>query len=137
MRSGKLRQRIQIWDFTEVQDTHNQKVKVWGLNAIIWGEIVPIQGSERFNLTDQVNSDLTHKVRLRWSRARRTLSTSMRLVRRDMILEIVSIINSDIRDTEIIVMCKELTGKKYQDVLYNADHDVVYNPDGMTILVGA
>lgn len=107
MRAGLLRQRIRVETATQTRDAHGGITYTWKLDAIVWGMVKPIAGQEFFT-SQQVNSDITHIVRIRyWSGL--LLTPSQRLVHRDRNLNIKSVVNLDERRREVEVMCTEAT----------------------------
>ena len=105
---GELRHRIIIQklksplnDYGEIE-VNNQET--WIDIAVVRAGIYPISGKEFF-AAETVNSEITHKVKIRYIKG---LSPSMRIKFNNRIFSIESIINFQEKNIELQLLCKEL-----------------------------
>ena len=99
MNPGELKHRITF----QVQDLE-QEDEVWKDILSTWANINPISGKEYYS-AETINSDLTHKIRLRY---RRGITPDMRILYKDRIFNIVSVINEYEKNAILQLMCREL-----------------------------
>ena len=84
MNPGELKHRITF----QVQDLE-QEEETWNDILSTWANINPISGKEYYS-AETINSDLTHKIRLRY---RKGITPDMRILYNERIFYIVSVIN--------------------------------------------
>lgn len=99
MDPGKLNKRITF----QLQDLDSEDEE-WEDIATTWASINPISGKEYYS-AETINSDLTHKIRLRY---RRGITPDMRILYNGRIFYIVSVINEYEKNTILQLMCREL-----------------------------
>lgn len=99
MDPGKLNKRITF----QLQDLDSED-EDWKDIATTWANINPISGKEYYS-AETINSDLTHKIRLRY---RRGITPDMRIIYNDRIFYIISVINEYEKNTMLQLMCREL-----------------------------
>lgn len=99
MDPGKLNKRITF----QLQDLDSEDEE-WEDIATTWASINPISGKEYYS-AETINSDLTHKIRLRY---RRGITPDMRILYNGRIFYIVSVINEYEKNTMLQLMCREL-----------------------------
>ena len=99
MDPGKLNKRITF----QLQDLDSED-EDWKDIATTWANINPISGKEYYS-AETINSDLTHKIRLRY---RRGITPDMRILYNGRIFFIVSVINEFERNSILQLMCREL-----------------------------
>lgn len=99
MEPGKLNKRITF----QLQDLDSED-EDWKDIATTWANINPISGKEYYS-AETINSDLTHKIRLRY---RRGITPDMRILYNGRIFYIVSVINEYEKNTMLQLMCREL-----------------------------
>ena len=99
MNPGELKHRITF----QVQDLE-QEEETWNDILSTWANINPISGKEYYS-AETINSDLTHKIRLRY---RRGITPDMRILYNGRIFYIVSVINEYEKNTMLQLMCREL-----------------------------
>ena len=99
MNPAQLRHRIKF----QVQDLEQDK-EIWNDVLTTWANINPISGKEYYS-AETINSDLTHKIRLRY---RKGLTPDMRVIYNDRIFYIISVINEYEKNTMLQLMCREL-----------------------------
>lgn len=106
--AGKLRRRItfQAYDgyLDDNGDIRKDLDEHWSDVATVWGALDPISGRE-FYTAEQSQSEVTHKVRIRY---RAGLETAMRIDLSGRKFEIQSIIDWEERHESMLLMCKEL-----------------------------
>ncbi len=102
MRPGKLRHRLTIQEFTETRDELGDPVETWKDVATVWGSIEPLSGREYYT-AEQVNADVTHKVTIRY----RAVEVKNRVLFGDRVFLIESILNTDERNCELVMVCRE------------------------------
>ncbi len=99
MDPGKLNKRITF----QLQDLDSED-EDWKDIATTWANINPISGKEYYS-AETINSDLTHKIRLRY---RKGITPDMRILYNGRIFYIVSVINEFERNSILQLMCREL-----------------------------
>lgn len=99
MDPGKLNKRITF----QLQDLDSED-EDWKDIATTWANINPISGKEYYS-AETINSDLTHKIRLRY---RKEITPDMRVIYNDRIFYIISVINEYEKNTMLQLMCREL-----------------------------
>lgn len=108
-------------------------IRTWALQDVVWGRVSPLSGDEKYN-ADQVHSDVTHEIRIRYFRG---LNASWRLIQADHIFQVRAVMEEMHIHNEMIVSCVELTTARQELPVLNDANAVVYNDDGATVLVGA
>jgi SPP1 family predicted phage head-tail adaptor len=103
MRSGPLRHQIVIEEVTETRDSYGGVVETWSTFATVWASVGPIIGREYF-ASQQVQSEVTHKIRIRYLSG---VTTKMRVAFDSRVFNIESVLNVDERDTEMVLMVTE------------------------------
>lgn len=104
MQAGELRNRITIQKQVSTQDSFGQQVETWTDIATVWSNINPIAGREFF-AAETVNSEITHKIRIRF---RSDITPDMRVVYQSRMFFIQTVINEYEKNTVLQLMCKEL-----------------------------
>lgn len=106
--AGKLRHRITFQRFDGQRDAYGDPLKGedahWSDVASMWAAVNPVSGRE-FLAVEQSQSELTHKVSCRY---RGGLDTAMRIISRERVFQIISIIDWEERHESLLIMCKEL-----------------------------
>lgn len=106
--AGKMRHRITIQKFDGELDGYGDPLDAddahWVDVANTWAAIDPVSGRE-FYAAEQSQSEVTHKVRLRY---RPGLTTAMRISQGKRRFKIISIIDWEERHESLMMMCKEL-----------------------------
>lgn len=104
MNPGELRHRIIIQKQITTQDTFGEQYEEWDNITTVWANINPISGREFF-AAESVNSEITHKVRLRY---REDIKPDMRVSYKGRIFRVESVINEFEKDKLLQLMCREL-----------------------------
>ena len=100
-----MRHRVQVQRSVESRDAHGGVVRTWNTLSTRWANVEPLRGRE-FYSARQVNSDLSHKVTMRYFS---DVTTSDRLEFDCRHFNIDSIRNLNECDRELEVMCVEVT----------------------------
>lgn len=103
MHSGALRHKIIIQQPAGVRDSNGQMVETWTTFATVWASVEPLQGREFF-AADQINSEITTRIRLRYLSG---ITQDMRISFDSRIYDIRSIIQVREIHHEMQLMCKE------------------------------
>lgn len=103
VRIGRLKDRVRLERLGETLAASGQPTSQWAMVTEAWAGIEPISGRERI-AGDQVMSDLTHRVMMRY---RAGVTPKMRLVNGTRTLEIVSVIDRDNRHEQLELLCTE------------------------------
>lgn len=103
MQAGRLRHRVTIQNAVEARNAYGEAIKTWSTVATVYASVEPIRGREMFD-AEQVQSEVTHRVRLRY---RPGLTSQMRLLFNGRMFEIQTVINVNERNREVQLMCKE------------------------------
>ena len=103
MRVGPLRHRATIQSYAKTRDAYGAEVETWSDFADVWASIEPLIGRE-YMAAKQLTADVSHKIRIRYIEG---LSPTMRVVFGTRTFEIVSIINVQERNKELVIMATE------------------------------
>ena len=103
MRAGKLRHRVTIQEPIITQNDYYETVETWQDFAMCDASIGPLTAREFFNAA-QVQSDVTHKVEIRYVPG---VTSAMRLLFGSRVLNILAVLSADERGTSQELLCKE------------------------------
>lgn len=103
MRAGALRHSVIIQTSTPSQSGTGEVTESWGTFATVKASISPSSGREFF-ASEQLNAEMSHKVKIRYLSG---VTTKMRVLFGSRVLDILSIVNIDEKNHEMILMCKE------------------------------
>ena len=101
---GELRHRITFQKLNNSQNEYGEISEFWEDILNIRAGIYPISGKEFF-AAETVNSEITHKVKIRYVEG---LTPNMRINFNNRIFSIESIINFQEKNIELQLLCKEL-----------------------------
>ncbi|QRN84841.1 phage head closure protein [Clostridia bacterium] len=104
MKIGRLRKQIAIEVSMTGRDSFGAETSEWVQFAKVWAEVSPISGKEYVSFS-QVNAEITTKITIRYLAG---LTTEMRVLFKDRIFEIISIINYEEKNVSLLLMCKEV-----------------------------
>ncbi|GIW49202.1 MAG: head-tail adaptor protein [Caloramator sp.] len=104
MKIGDLRHRVTLQKLEMVQDSYGQPTETWTDVATVWAAVNPISGREFFQ-TETINSEVTHKILIRYMQG---VKPAMRIKFKDRIFNILYVINFEERNETLQLMCKEL-----------------------------
>lgn len=109
MQSGKLRERVTLQSKTVVRDAFGSEVVTWVISATVWADVRSTDGTEQVESSvDQVVATISHSVLIRYMAG---LSPSMRVVWQGKVLQILSIVENDNRQRQLILKCNEVVGE--------------------------
>lgn len=103
-RAGCMRHRVSVQTLSEARAADGGVTESWSTTHLAYADIQPIRGREFFN-AEAVNSDVTHKVTIRY---RAGITPKMRLLFGTRELHITSVINVNERNDCLELMCKEV-----------------------------
>lgn len=103
MPAGPMRHRVEIQSVTEVLDTHGEAIETWITDAIVWGRVEPLSGAERFQ-AKTISPETSHRILIRY---RPGVTSKHRLVHRDRVLGIESVLNLDERNETLEILARE------------------------------
>lgn len=106
LRAGKLTKRVEVQELTETRDAHGGITETWTTIATRWASVEPLSGRERWS-AEQVDSDITHRIRMRRFRG---LTTNHRIRWDGRVFNLRSVLNLDEADVEHELLCVEPTG---------------------------
>lgn len=101
---GELRHRITIQKLNNSQNEYGEASELWEDILNVRAGIYPISGKEFF-AAETVNSEITHKVKIRYIEG---IMPNMRIKFNNRIFSIESVINFQERNIELQLLCKEL-----------------------------
>ena len=105
MRAGNLKKLINIEYPNATSDGMGGSGTVWAsLSINIWAAIWPISAKEMFQ-SYQITNTVSHKIRIRY---RSDITPSMRVKYRTKYFNIVSIINPEMGNELLDLICKEV-----------------------------
>jgi len=104
MRIGKLRHRITFQQRTTTQNSYGELTETWADYATRWASVEPLKGREYFS-AKQTQAEVDVRFRCRYLSGLNT--ADFRIKYGSRIYDIVSIINVDERNKELIIMAKE------------------------------
>jgi len=103
MRSGLLRHWVTIRTYTKTRDEYGAEIETWADFADTWASVEPLIGRE-YMAAKQISAEVSHKIRMRYIAG---LLPTMRIAWGSREFEIVSIINVQERNQEIVIMATE------------------------------
>ena len=103
MNAGSLRHRFVIKTAQEIENTFGEIVETPLTFATVWASIEPLSGRELFQ-AQQVQAEVTHRVRMRYLAGVTAKMTGLFGTRE---FQILSVINPEERNRELVLMCKE------------------------------
>ncbi len=103
MRSGALRHLVKIQTYTKSRDAYGEEIETWEDFFAPHASIEPLIGRE-YLAAKQVQAEVSHKIRMRYIAG---ITSTMRIVFGTRIFGIVSIINVQERNREIVIMATE------------------------------
>ena len=105
MKAGKLRHRIKLQRNKAEQNVIGEPVPLWVDYSETDAEVDPLKGREFFG-AQQINTDLTTRVRLRWQPG---VKAGDRILFHDRVLLVATPpINIAEKNHELVLMCREI-----------------------------
>lgn len=99
---GRLRERVTVQRATETRNRLGETTQSWGAFVERWASVTGISSRE-FLLTGQQQTEITHRIRMRYVEG---LNHTMRILWRGRVLEIVSALEHNNR-SEHELLCTE------------------------------
>lgn len=106
MRSGQMRHSVLIERRVDGTDSEGQPVDSWVAVAIVMAAIQPLNGREFFEQAGYA-SDITARIRIRWQPLVADVSPADRITHGTTVYDIISVINHDERNRELVIMASE------------------------------
>lgn len=106
MRAGTLRKRLTIQTAVPTDDPQWGKVDSWQDGDTVWAEVIPASGSE-VTKDQGVQASTKYTIRMRY---RADLTSENRLKFKGKILGIVSVVNDQERNRELLIEAVEHAG---------------------------
>ena len=103
MQIGKLRHRITLQKQVNTVNDYGAAVTTWKNVATVWADVRPLSGREYFS-AQQVQSEVTTQI---WLRYLDGIMPTMRVNHNGKHYEILSVLNTNGRNTSLQLMCKE------------------------------
>lgn len=102
MNAGKLRHQITIDRLTTTQDEMGEIIEGWITIGTFAASVEPINGREYF-AAQAIQSEVTTRIRMRYEAG---ILPSDRITHGSAIYDLLSVINPEMRNRELILMCK-------------------------------
>lgn len=102
MRAGRLRHRVKVQQKVVTRDAYGQEVITWQTHREVMAGIEPQTGRE-FYEADGQQREATTRVAMRYVPG---VTTAMRLLHDTTVYDVLAIINPDMRNRELILMCE-------------------------------
>ncbi len=106
--AGNLHHPVELQCCTETRDTYGAAVRAWATFAETWANIRPASGRERM-LAQQVGAEISHNVEMLY---RDDLTEKDRIVFRQRVFAIASIVDVEERRETLLVTCFETVGQE-------------------------
>lgn len=103
MEAGKLRNRITIQQRTLTPDSYGQSVESWTDFATVWAEIRSISGRESL-IAEAMQGITNYEVNIRYKAG---VVQSMRIIYKNHILDVQSVINDMQANKKLTLFCVE------------------------------
>ncbi len=107
MQAGRLQQKVSFQEISTEDDTAGQLKNLWTEFAIKRASIEPINGRD-FLAASGEHADITTRVRVRYDRDTKLVRPKNRVVSGDDTYEIVTVINPQSRNRQLVLLCRQL-----------------------------
>lgn len=104
MNAGKLNTRVTIQKRTVTRGADGSEVEAWINGDTVWAEVKNQSGRE-FYTAQKINAELTHLISIRY---RTDVRPTWRLKLGNRYLDILSAINVNEANRELLISCKEV-----------------------------
>ncbi len=104
MRSGSLRNKINIEHAMNVKNSVGEQTKTWSIFAEVYAEAKPIRSTERF-VSQRLQTEVNFQFRVRFLSG---IEHDMRVVYNERIFDIDSVLNVEERNKELIILASEV-----------------------------
>lgn len=108
---GRLNKRISFLTYRETEDCMGQSIQVPQKGKTVWGTIKPLRGGEYWDAAKK-EAEITHKITTRYLPG---ITPDEKILYKDRIFEIQSIINVDENNTMLEIYCKEYLGREIKN----------------------
>lgn len=98
-----MRHRLTFQKKTEARNSFNEMVESYADFVTVWGQVLPNAG-RKFYESLQLTSEISGEIRIRY---RSDILPTMRIIYGTRTLEIVSLVNPQERDRELLIYYKE------------------------------
>jgi len=103
MRAGQLRHRLTLKSRSVTPDSYGQDITAATTQATVWGSVEPLSGRELL-LAQQVQADVTHRVRIRFHDG---VHPKWTVTHDSRDLHVLSVVDVEERGIEMELLCKE------------------------------
>lgn len=103
MRSGRLRHRVLLQSKTYTANAYGEQEVTWSTVATVWAGIEPLSGRELF-AQQQIQAEARVRIVLRYYSG---LDTTWRVRHDGKNYDILEVINQDLRDASLVLLCRE------------------------------
>jgi len=104
MRAGEMNKKITIQYAAKSKNSFKEEIITWTTLCTIWCAIEPTTGSERYLQQERI-SETTARFKIRY---RSDIDTTKRIKYGNRYFDIISVINRDEANKELILMAKEV-----------------------------
>jgi SPP1 family predicted phage head-tail adaptor len=104
MNINGLRHKITLQERKNTENEYGESTEEWIDIYTIWASVNPVVGREYF-AAETVNSEVTHKIRIRY---KENINPFMRVKFKERFFRIISVIDFEEKNLEMQLMCKEL-----------------------------
>lgn len=103
LKAGLLPKRVTIQNPSTARNSFGEEDVTWATFATVWASIEPLRGVEQIQV-QQVQGSVSHKITMRWISG---LTPKMRILFKNRIFEIESIVNVQERNEKLELSCVE------------------------------
>lgn len=103
MQAGKLNQRIELQSATVAADSYGEPIQTWTTYTTVWAAVAPLSGRELI-YAQQVSSETNIRITIRYTSA---VAVGHRVKYGTRYFDINAVIDRDMRNEQIELMCKE------------------------------
>lgn len=104
--AARLKNKVIIQAYTDTIDAAGGPTGTWSNFITRWAAVVPLNGSEYF-AAQQLAVDVNVRIRLRFDTLAATISPKHRVLWGSRTFDIMTVINPQERNKEIVLMCQE------------------------------
>jgi SPP1 family predicted phage head-tail adaptor len=104
MKISRLRHRIQLQKYAEIQDNNTGTIKTWTTFATVFADIEPVKGYVTFD-TQQIDETVTHKITIRFYPAITSENWILMNSRRFRIRNVVNMLE---KNRFMVLLCEEV-----------------------------
>ena len=101
--SGRYTKRIKLEKPIQIKNSYNELEETWQTVGERWANVIPMRSRELL-AAGQVNEQINHRVEIRYIK---DLDSTWRIVYRDKVLNIDSVINVEDRNRYLELVCIE------------------------------